>query len=99
MEEKNFISVIKLCDHYKVEVSFINQLNEVGLVEIVTIKQKPFLREEAISDVEKMVRINQDLNINIEGIDAVFNLLKKMNNLEHKMNLLRNRLRLYEENN
>lgn len=96
MEQQHFISVTKLCDHYKVEVSFFNQLCEVGLVEIITIQQKPYLREEAISDVEKMVRINQDLNINIEGIDAVFNLLKKMNALEYKMNLLKNRLRLYE---
>lgn len=96
MEGHDFISVLKLCDHYKVEVSFFNQLNEVGLVEIVTIQQKPYLHEDAITDVEKMVRINQDLNINIEGIDAVFNLLKKMNELEYKMNLLQNRLRLYE---
>ena len=98
MEGHEFISVMKLCNHYKVEVSFFNQLNEVGLVEIVTIQQKPYLREDAIRDVEKMVRINQDLNINIEGIDAVFNLLKKMNDLEYKMNLLQNRLRLYEDN-
>lgn len=97
MEEHNFISVMKLCDHYKVEVSFFNQLNEVGLVEIVTIEQNPYLREDAISHVEKIVRINQDLNINIEGIDAVLNLLKKMNELELKMNALQNRLSLYED--
>lgn len=96
METHDFISIKKLCDHYKVEVSFFRQLNEVGLVEIVTIEQKPYLREDTITDVEKMVRINQDLNINIEGIDAVFNLLKKMNALEYKMNVLQNRLRLYE---
>jgi len=98
MEGQDFISVMKLCNHYKVEVSFFDQLNEVGLVEIVTIQQKPYLREDAIRDVEKMVRINQDLNINIEGIDAIFNLLKKMNELEHKMNMLHSRLRLYEDN-
>jgi hypothetical protein len=96
MEKHNFISVLELCNHYKVEVSFFEQLNDVGLIEIEIIQQKPYLREETIGDVEKMVRINQDLNINIEGIDAVFNLLEKMDQLQHKMNMLHNRLRLYE---
>lgn len=96
MEEQDFISVIQLCEHYKVEVSFFKQLEAEGLVEITTIEKTKCLHQNSISDVEKMIRIHQELNINIEGIDVVFNMLKKMNALQTKMNLLQNRLRLYE---
>jgi hypothetical protein len=43
-----------------------------------------------------MIRFNQELNINIEGIDVIFNLLQKMNSLQEELNTTQNRLRLYE---
>lgn len=96
MEGQDFISIVQLCNHYKVEVSFFKQLEAEGLVEITTIEQTKYLHHNLISDVEKMIRIHQELNINIEGIDVVFNMLNKMNKLQAKMNVLQNRLRLYE---
>jgi hypothetical protein len=96
MEGQDFISIGQLCNHYKVEVSFFKQLEEEGLVEIVTLEQTKCLHQNSIDDVEKMIRIHQELNINIEGIDVVFNLLNKMNKLQSKMNSLQNRLSLYE---
>ncbi len=98
MEGQDFISIVQLCNHYKVEVSFFQQLEEEGLVEITTIEQTKCLHQNLINDVDKMIRIHQELNINIEGIDVVFNLLKKMNALESQMNALQNRLSLYETN-
>lgn len=96
MEGQDFISIMQLCDHYKLEVSFFKQLEEEGLVEITTVKQTQCLHQNSIDDVEKMIRIHQELKINIEGIDVVFNLLQKMKGLQNEMNSLQNRLRLYE---
>ncbi len=96
METKDFIPVIKLCSHYKVEVSFFNKLNEVGLIEIIKIEKISCLHQDRINDVEKMIRLHHELNLNIEGIDIVFNLLQKMENLQSELNTLQNRLRLYE---
>ncbi len=96
METKDFIPVIKLCSHYKVEVSFFNKLNEVGLIEIIKIEKISCLHQDRINDVEKMIRLHHELNVNIEGIDIVFNLLQKMENLQSELNTLQNRLRLYE---
>jgi hypothetical protein len=47
--------------------------------------------------LEKIVRLYYDLDINIEGIDAVINLLQRMEDMQHEIVLLKNRLRLYEE--
>ena len=43
-----------------------------------------------------MIRIHHELNINIEGIDVVFNLLHKVDDLQSEIDAVRNRLRLYE---
>jgi len=96
MEIKDFIPVIQLCSHYKVEISFLNELHEVGLIEIVTIEQTSYLHQDKINDVEKMIRIHHELKVNTEGIDVVFNLLQKVDDLQNELNTIRDRLRLYE---
>ncbi|MGB5272208.1 chaperone modulator CbpM [Eudoraea sp.] len=96
MELKDFIPIVQLCEHYSVEVSFFNELHEEGLISITTLEQTSYLHQDKISDVEKMIRIHRELNINTEGIDAVFNLLQKIDSLQNELNKLHNRLRLYE---
>lgn len=96
MEAINFIPLVQLCSHYKVETSFFKALNEAGLIEIITFKKVSCLHQDKINDVEKMIRIHHELNINIEGIDVVFNLLHKVDNLQSEIISVRNRLRLYE---
>ena len=96
MELKDFIPIVRLCEHYSVEISFFDELHEEGLISITTLEQTSYLHQDKISDVEKMIRIHQELNINTEGIDAVFNLLQKIDSLQNELNKLHNRLRLYE---
>jgi len=96
MKRKDFIPIVQLCEHYSVEISFFDELHEEGLISITTLEQTSYLHQDKISDVEKMIRIHQELNINTEGIDAVFNLLQKIDSLQNELNKLNNRLRLYE---
>ena len=96
MELKDFIPIVQLCEHYSVEISFFDELHEEGLISIITLEQTSYLHQDKISDVEKMIRIHQELNINTEGIDAVFNLLQKIDSLQNELNKLHNRLSLYE---
>lgn len=96
MKTINFIPLVQLCSHYKVEKSFFTELNEAGLIEITTIEKVSCLHMDKIDDVERMIRIHHELNINIEGIDVVFNLLHKVDDLQSEIDAVRNRLRLYE---
>ena len=96
MKTINFIPLVQLCSHYEVETSFFNALNEAGLIEITTVKKVSCLHQDKVNDVEKMIRIHHELNVNIEGIDVVFNLLNKVDDLQSEINAVRNRLRLYE---
>jgi hypothetical protein len=44
-----------------------------------------------------MVRLHHDLHINMEGIASVLHLLDKMAAMQSELDMLRNRLGLYEE--
>ena len=97
MNLEEFISLQRLCESYKIEISFFSGLNEMGLIEIQTIKQVPHVRRDKISDLEKMIRLHHELNINAEGIDTVFNLLQKIEELQQELIIAKNRLHRYED--
>lgn len=97
MDPKEYITITEICSCYEVDDSFIRTLNEYGLVQIVTIEEKPVLPQEQVRDVEKMIRMHYDLNINIEGIDAISNLLHRVADLQDEVRILQNRLRRYED--
>ncbi|WP_298368639.1 chaperone modulator CbpM [uncultured Lutibacter sp.] len=96
MVVQDLILVEKLCSHYKIELSFFDALNNSKLIKIETFEQHQFIHKDEIGNLEKMIRLHKELNVNIEGIDVVFNLLKKEMKLRKELNALKNRLRLYE---
>jgi hypothetical protein len=96
--KKNLIAITTLCSHYEIEISFIDALCNTGLIQIEIIEQNQFIHQDQINDLEKMIRLHHELNVNIEGIDVVFNLLAKERQLKEELMALKNRLSLYENN-
>ena len=92
----NYIDISILCQHYEIEKSFIDDLSEYGLIEISTIEQAHFIHHERISDLEKILRLQRDLDINMEGIASVLHLLQKIDRLQAELNAVQNRLQIYE---
>ena len=96
MNLENLIPLPELCSIYEVEISFFINLNEMGLLDIKTVESTAYINATSIHEIEKMIRIHQELAVNTEGIDIVFNLLQKMDSLQNEVTALKNRLRLYE---
>jgi len=96
MAIQNLILIEKLCSHYKIEFTFFDALNSIGLIEIEIYEENKYLNQDRIGDIEKMIRLHHELNVNMEGIDVVFNLLQKEKELQEEISTLKNRLRLYE---
>ncbi|MBT8316554.1 MAG: MerR family transcriptional regulator [Lutibacter sp.] len=92
MSTKKIIHISTLCKHYNIEISFIHSLNDFGLIEIISEEESQYIHEDKITDVEKMIRIHQELNVNIEGIDVVFNLLNKIEELQNELIVIKNKL-------
>ena len=94
MKNEDLIPVDEFCALYEIEFAFIDALAEHGLVEIILVEEARYLYQEHIGRIEKMIRLHHDLDINPEGIDAIFQLLERIDYLQTELNALKNTLSL-----
>lgn len=99
MTKAALITTSDFCTWHQVEYTFINSLNQAGLVEILVIGKTEYIPESELQKLEKMVRLHNELEINVAGIEAITHLLQRIENIQEEMRLLRNRLGRYEGNN
>ncbi|WP_452228068.1 MULTISPECIES: chaperone modulator CbpM [unclassified Lacinutrix] len=97
MEVTDLISITTFCTHYNVPATFLKELQDYELIEIVVSNNVNYIKTTQIIEVEKMMRLHFDLNINLEGLDAVYNLLQHVEGLQNEITTLHNKLRLYED--
>jgi len=97
MQTDFLITIEEFCENYNVEISFISSLQKTGLIEIVNIKDSGFIDADQLVQLEKFVRLYYDLDINLEGIETVNHLLKRIESMQSEVITLRNRLRIYEK--
>lgn len=98
METDYLVAVEEFCSSHDIETSFINSLHETGLIEITRIEEAEFLDTEQLRELEKYMRFYYELNINLEGIDSIQHLLRRVNEMHDEITMLRNRLRIYDDN-
>ena len=55
-----------------------------------------FIPASQLTTLEKLVRLYYEMDINLEGIEAITFLLQKVEDMQHEITGLKNRLRLYE---
>jgi hypothetical protein len=92
----DLIAVNEFCVHHNIEISFINLLQQNGLIKISIIESKYFVEKEQLPQLEKFVHFYYDLDINLEGIETITHLLQRIENLQNEIIKLKNRLRLYD---
>jgi len=96
MRTKNLIAVNEFCLSHDIDVSFITSLHESGLIKIVSIHETGFIDREQLSQLERIIHLYFELDINLEGIETIAYLLRKIESLQNEINMLRNHLQLYE---
>ncbi len=97
MNNKNLIQIKQFCLYHEIEDVFIAKLNNYGLIEIIVLEEDQYLQPEQLPSIEKMIRLHYDLNINLEGIDAIAHLLNKIEVLQKNLIATQNKLRLLEQ--
>jgi hypothetical protein len=97
MKQENYISLNELCVYYEVEETFIYELSEIGLLELVKLDGGYFIHLKMVSRLERVIRLNQDLDINPQGIDTVMHLLERIEGLKKELFRTKSRLRIYEK--
>jgi len=92
MENQKLVLVETLCVHYEIETSFFESLEEIGLMSLVRESDEIYVAEEKMADLERVLRLRKELNVNLEGIDVIFNLLGKVEALQSELSVAKQQL-------
>ncbi len=96
MNKSNLVHIEIVCKHCKVNDVFIQSLHELGHVELIIENNDCYIEKEQLKKLESMIYFHTELNINIEGIDAIAHLLSKIETLQNELLLTKNKLELYQ---
>ena len=81
---------------YKIHESFIDSLHESGLIRIVSQDNNQFVECDDISELEQFIRWFYDMDINVEGIEALHHMLSRVKSLQEELHRLQEELRFYK---
>jgi len=96
MKTVEMIPAQTFCIDHNIEFSFIDSLQRFGLIEVITEEETAWLPERCVPELEQYIRLNKELDINLEGIDAIIHLLQRVKNMQDEIVRLKNKLSLYE---
>jgi chaperone modulatory protein CbpM len=97
MKTENLITVTDFCVYHNVEYTFIDHLQEAGLIEVTVVNKTTCIPVDEIKKIERLARLHTQLDINEPGILVIDGLLDKVENMQQEIAVLRSRLRLYED--
>ena len=81
---------------YQVEESFLDALQCSGLIEIVVEEEDRYIEYDYLQEIEQFVRWYYELEINIEGIEALYHMLHQVRELQSDVAKLSNELKFYK---
>ena len=96
METEQLIPASEFCIYHNIELSFIYSLNESGLIDITSIEEKIFVPVSQLKHLEKLMRLNAEMDINVEGIETITYLLQRISDMQQHILQLNNKLAFYE---
>lgn len=97
MEATAYILVSEFCRHHHLETGFIEQLQAYGMIEISRQSEGDALSTEDLSQLEKMVRLHQELNIHPEDLDVVADLISRLEAMQTEMEQIKAQLKSFEK--
>ena len=96
MSRSSLIPASDFCTYHDVEYTFISSLQDAGLIEITHVNETTYIPETELQKLERMIRLHDELEINVAGIEAITHLLERVEYIQQEMRSLKNKLRLYE---
>ena len=81
---------------YQVEEVFLDALHSSGLIEVVIEEEDRYIEYDYLQEIEQYVRWYYELEINIEGIEALHHMLQQVRDLQSDVERLRSELNFYK---
>lgn len=93
--QTELIIVSEYCHKCHIEPSFIELLEEGGLINVRTEGGEHYLLLSQLPELERYSRMYYELSINMEGIDAIHHLLERIERMRSEIDLLHRQLLLH----
>ena len=93
--ETELITITEYCTNSAVDPSFIVALEESGLLALTVIGDSKFIHQEQLMEMERFIHFHYDLEINIEGIDAIMHLLQRIKKMQYEIKELKEQVHLH----
>jgi hypothetical protein len=97
MQNENLLPATLCCKQYNVELSFIESLDQYGFIHVVSVNSMQFIDRDELQTLEKFIRMHYELDINMQGIEAINFLLERVQNMQHEISYLKSKLNVYEK--
>ncbi|MFZ4863486.1 chaperone modulator CbpM [Sphingobacterium sp. Mn56C] len=85
----NLFKVIDICQSNHIETSFVRALQQNGLLELIVIESQEFVHEDHLPQLQRFSSWYYDLEINIQGIEVVEDLVRRIEQLQREVKRLK----------
>jgi chaperone modulatory protein CbpM len=96
MDKEQMIPASEFCVYHNIELSFIYSLYDSGLIDITVVKEEIFVPASQLKQLEQLMRLKQEMDINIEGIESITYLLQRIRDMQQHIVELNNKLAFYQ---
>ncbi|HKJ06244.1 MAG TPA: chaperone modulator CbpM [Flavobacteriaceae bacterium] len=96
MDFDELIEIREVLTRYKVNNDFITCIEQCSIIDYVEQNNTRYIYVKHIPKVEQIIRLHNDLNVNMEGIEAISHLLDRIENLQNKLRIVEQKLKIYE---
>ena len=96
MNNENLVIATDFCSCHQIDIAFIRSLGEFGLINTIEIQQQVYLSPDELEKLEHIIELHFQMDINLEGVEAIGHLLGQIRTLQEEVTMLKNRLRFYE---
>ncbi|TKC06046.1 chaperone modulator CbpM [Pedobacter frigoris] len=93
--EAQLITITEYCVNCNIEPSFIISLEDQGIITLELVDNEKYISVGQLKEMERYIHLHYDLEINIEGIDAIRHLLDKVDRMQKEITELKSRLSLH----
>ncbi len=96
MEHEDSIPASDFCIHHNIQLSFIHKLSDNGIINTKRVEDHIYLPISELKLIEKIIHLHFELEINLEGIEAIIHLLDRIQDMQDQITRLTTRLKAYE---
>lgn len=88
MDSSELVSLHELCRFYHIEMQFATSLCDNELIDAVWVGDLCCIHINQLAEFEQMLRLSQELEINVAGLEAVKHLLIRVRELQREITRL-----------